>query len=280
MFHLKLSAVPDQPGCGNYYRHDGLGGMTVLAPGDRLAGRVNGDDRGETGMKIEVFSDDESTARAAAKFVAAEAAAAVAARGQFVMAVSGGRTPWIMLRALGNEEVPWERIQIVQVDERVAPAGHPDRNLAHLRENLLEHSPIRAEQIHAMPVESPDLEAAARQYASVLSEIAGSPPRLDLVHLGLGPDGHTASLVPGDSVLDVTDADVAVTGEYQGRRRMTLTYPVINRARRVLWLVTGNEKADTLLRLRNGDPSVPAGRVRQDHGLIFADRAAAGDLAP
>src|SRR6266481_5950992 len=229
-------------------------------------------------MKVEVFSDDESTARAAAKFVATEAAAAVAARGQFVMAVSGGRTPWIMLRALGNEDVPWKRIHVVQVDERVAPAGHPDRNLAHLRENLLDHSPIRAEQIHAMPVESPDLEAAARQYASVLSEIAGSPPRLDLVHLGLGPDGHTASLVPGDSVLDVTDADVALSGPYQGRRRMTLTYPILNRARRVLWVVTGSEKTAMLVRLREGDPSIPAGRVNQERALVLADRAAAGKI--
>ncbi|SRR6266403_1248006 len=230
-------------------------------------------------MKVEVFSDDESTARAAAKFIAAEAAAAVAARGQFVMAVSGGRTPSIMLRALGNEEVPWTRVHVVQVDERVAPADHPDRNLAHLRETLLDHSPIRPEAIHAMPVESRDLEGAARQYASTLGEIAGSPPMLDLVHLGLGPDGHTASLVPGDPVLDVTDADVAVTGVYQGRRRMTLTYPIINRAHRILWLVTGNEKVGPLLRLRKGDPSIPAGRVRQDRAVIFADRAAVGDLA-
>ena len=230
-------------------------------------------------MKMEVFSDDESTARAAAKFIAAEVAAAVSARGKFVMAVSGGRTPWIMLRALGNEKVPWEYIHIVQVDERVAPAGHPDRNLAHLQETLLDHSPIRPEQIHAMPVESPDLKAAARQYASTLVEIAGSPATLDLVHLGLGPDGHTASLVPGEPVLDLTDVDVAMTGVYQGRRRMTLTYPIINRAHRILWLVTGNEKAGMLLRLRKGDPLIPAGRVRQDQAMIFADRAAAGDLA-
>ena len=230
-------------------------------------------------MKIEVFPDDESTARAAAKFIATEARAAVAARGQFMMAVSGGRTPWIMLSALGNEEVPWEHIHVVQVDERVAPAGHRDRNLTHIRENLLDHSPIRPEQIHAMPVEFPGLEDAAKHYAASLSEIAGSPPTLDLVHLGLGPDGHTASLVPGDPVLNVSDRDVAVTGVYQGRRRMTLTYPIINRARRILWLVTGKEKAGMLLRLRNSDPSIPAGRVRQDQAVIFADRAAAGDLA-
>jgi 6-phosphogluconolactonase len=184
-----------------------------------------------------------------------------------------------MLRALADEELPWERIHVVQVDERVAPAGHPDRNLTHIRENLLDRSPIRAEQIHAMPVESPDLEGAAKQYAALLTEIAGSPPTLDLIHLGLGPDGHTASLVPGDPILSVTDVDVGMTGVYQGRRRMTLTYPIINRARRILWLVTGNEKAGMLLRLRKGDPSIPAGRIRQDQAVIFADRTAAGDLA-
>jgi 6-phosphogluconolactonase len=231
-------------------------------------------------MNVEVFADDESTARAAAKFIATEAPAAVAARGRFVMAVSGGHTPWIMLRALADEKLPWEHLQVFQVDERVAPAGDPERNLTHLRETLLEHATIRAEQIHAMPVESSDLEAAARQYAAELRDAAGSPPVLDLVHLGLGPDGHTASLVPGDAVLDISASDVALTGAYQGRRRMTLTYPIINRARRILWLATGKEKHDMLLRLRNADASIPAGRICQDHAVIFADRAAAGVLTP
>jgi len=224
-------------------------------------------------MKIEVFSDDESTARAAAKYIAAEAAAAVAARRRFVMAVSGGRTPWIMLRALASEELPWEHVHVVQVDERVAPAGHPDRNLTHLLESLA-HSPIRPEQIHAMPVESPDLAAGVAQYAATLRYIAGSPPILDLVHLGLGPDGHTASLVPGDPVLNVTDTDIARTGEYQGRRRMTLTCPMINRARRILWLATGSEKGGMLARLRQGDQSIPAGKISQERAVIFADQAA------
>jgi 6-phosphogluconolactonase len=231
-------------------------------------------------MKLEVFADDESAARAAAGMIAAEARSSVAARGRFVMAVSGGHTPWIMMRALAGEEVPWESVHLVQVDERVAPAGDADRNLAHLRESLLDRTPIRSEQIHAMPVESPDLESAAKQYASTLGEIAGSPPKLDLIHLGLGPDGHTASLVPGEPVLDVTDADVAMTGSYQGRRRMTLTYPVINRAHRILWLVTGREKVDMLVRLRKGDPSIPAGRILPNRAVIVADRAAAGNLAP
>jgi 6-phosphogluconolactonase len=131
-----------------------------------------------------------------------------------------------------------------------------------------------------MPMEASDLQAAAARYALTLQEIAGSPPVLDLVHLGLGPDGHTASLVPGDPVLDVADADVALTGVYQGRRRMTLTYPIINRARRILWLVTGSEKAPLLVRLRAGDPSIPAGRIRRDQALVVADRAAAEQLGP
>lgn len=227
-------------------------------------------------MNVEVFADDQSTAEAAAKFIATEAGAAIAARAQFVMAVSGGHTPWIMLRALANEDISWQHIHIVQVDERVAPPGDPDRNLTHLRESLLDHSPIPPENIYAMPVESPNLDAAAVAYASTLVKLAGSPPMLDLVHLGLGPDGHTASLVPADPVLKVTNADVAVTGIYQGRRRMTLTYPVINRARRILWLATGKEKVAMLARLREGDASIPAGRVQQNRAVIFADRAAAG----
>jgi 6-phosphogluconolactonase len=230
-------------------------------------------------VNTQVFADDESTARAAAKCIALEAIAAIAARGKFVMAVSGGRTPWIMLRALANESLPWEHMHVVQVDERVAPIGHADRNLTHLQESLLQHSPIPPAQIYAMAVESPDLETAAAQYASTLSGIAGSPPVLDLVHLGLGPDGHTASLVPGDPVLNVTDRDVALTGVYQERRRMTLTYPIINRARRILWLVTGSEKVGPLARLLKSDASIPAGRIGQDRALLFADRAAAPDLA-
>jgi len=228
-------------------------------------------------MKTEVFADETSAAQAAAKAIAAEARSAAADRGQFVMAVSGGRTPWIMLRTLAEEELPWERIHIFQVDERVAPRGDVDRNLTHIQESLLEHSPIPPEQLHAMPVESLDLESAAREYALLLARISGSPPTLDLVHLGLGPDGHTASLVPGEPVLNVTAADVALTGVYQGRRRMTLTYPILNRARKILWLATGSEKTDALLRLRQSDLIIPAGRISRPQAVIFADRAATGD---
>jgi len=233
---------------------------------------------GEIEMKINVVADADSVASEAAKFIAGEARAAVADHGFFVMAVSGGHTPWVMLRALALEDLPWNSVHIVQVDERIAPAGDPDRNLTHLRESLLEHAPLSPQQIHPMPVESPDLPAACAEYAQTLKTIAGSPPVLDLVHLGLGPDGHTASLVPGDPVCDVDDADVALTGLYQGRRRMTLTYPILNRARRVLWVVTGKEKAEMLPRLLAGDPSIPAGRVRHDHALVMADPAAASQI--
>ena len=226
-------------------------------------------------MKIEILPDADAVARKAADAIAADARASILARGRFVMAVSGGHTPWQMLRALANEDVPWENLHVVQVDERIARAGDPDRNLTHLRESLLEHAPLRPDQIHAMPVEASDLEAAAKRYALTLREIAGTPPVLDLAHLGLGPDGHAASLVPGDPVLNVTDADVALTGVYQERRRMTLTYPMLNRSRRILWLVTGSDKVAALQRLRDGDRSIPAGRIRQDQALILADSAAA-----
>jgi 6-phosphogluconolactonase len=227
-------------------------------------------------MKIETFADAQTVAEQAAGFIAAEARLAIAERGRFVFAVSGGHTPWIMLSALAKEDVDWNKIHLAQIDERVAPAGDPDRNLTHLRESLLEHAPLSPDQIYDMPVESTDLEAGAKEYAQVLASIAGADRVLDLVHLGLGPDGHTASLVPGDPVLEISDADVAVTGVYQGRRRMTLTYPLLDRARRVLWLVTGGEKVDMLKRLNQADPSIPAGRVNQERALVFADRAATG----
>ena len=236
---------------------------------------------GETGgrrVKIEVYLDGDVVARKAAAVIAAAARAAVTSRGRFIMAVSGGHTPWRMLRVLASDELPWQQVYVVQVDERVAPATDPDRNLAHLRASLLDHAPLPPDHIHAMPVEAADLDRAAEQYALTLRDVAGSPPVLDLVHLGLGPDGHTASLVPGDPVLDITDADVAATGSYHGRRRMTLTFPIINRSRLVLWLVTGSEKAATLVRLRDGDRSIPASRVHQDRSLVLADRAAAERL--
>ncbi len=217
-------------------------------------------------VEIEILADAEAVARRGAELVSAQAQAAVADRGRFTFAVSGGRTPWAMFAHLAGR-MPWENVTIYQVDERVAPDGDPDRNLTQLQRSLPAGG---AADVRAMPVESGDLEEAAAAYASAL------PDAFDLVHLGLGPDGHTASLVPGDPVLDVVDRDVAITGAYQGRQRMTLTYPVLNRARQVLWLVSGEDKVDALRRLRAGDRSIPAGRVETRNALVLADEAAAG----
>lgn len=225
-------------------------------------------------MQTEVHGDSRAVANAAAEFIAAESRRCVAERGRFNLAVSGGETPGAMLRALADMAVPWERVHVFQVDERVAPLGDTARNLTQLHECLLAHVPLRSDQVHAMPVEQVDLGAAARSYAAVLCANAGTPPVLDLVHLGLGVDGHTASLVPGDPSLDVMDAEVALVGPYQGHRRMTLAFPAIDRALRVLWVVTGASKAAMLRRLQAADRTIPAGRVRQDRAMLIVDRAA------
>jgi 6-phosphogluconolactonase len=217
-------------------------------------------------LEVEILPDAQAVAERGAEIVAAAAAEAVGTRGRFTLAVSGGRTPWAMFEALYGR-MPWEKVTILQVDERIAPDGDPDRNLTQLQRSL---PPGGAADVRPLPVWAEDLDAAAALYAEAL------PEQLDLIHLGLGPDGHTASLVPGDPVLDVTDRDVAVTGEYQGRRRMTLTYPVLNRGRRILWLVTGDDKVDALARLRAGDQSIPAGRVSTEDAVLLADAAAAG----
>ena len=226
-------------------------------------------------MELDVLRDAEMVAARAAAIIAENARAACLARGRFLMAVSGGHTPWVMLRMLASEEVPWGDVHVFQVDERIAQTGDPDRNLTHLRENLLENAPLDPEHVYAMPVESADPLAAAAAYAMTLQKIAGSPSVLDLVHLGLGPDGHTASLIPDDPVLQVADTDIAITGVYQGRKRMTLTYPVINRARQILWVVTGTDKIKPLGQLLSADSSIPAGRIRRDKALVLADEAAA-----
>jgi 6-phosphogluconolactonase len=227
-------------------------------------------------MQIEILPDADAVARTAAGMIAAEARAAAAARGRFVVALSGGQTPRAMLRALAGEEVPWPSVHVLQVDERFAPAGDRNRNLTHLIEDLLSRAPLPPSQFHAMPVDSPDPAGAARDYSTTLETLAGSPPVLDLVHLGLGTDGHTASLLPNDAALEVTDADVALTGPYKGRRRMTLTYPVFERARRILWVVTGSDKVEVFTRLVAHDPTIPAGRVRSDRAVVVADCAARG----
>jgi 6-phosphogluconolactonase len=224
------------------------------------------------GLELEVVADDRAAARRGAELIAAAGSSAVAERGIFELAVSGGRTPWAMLAILGDlDEMPWAETELFQVDERVAAPGSEDRNLTHLVLGLsLDHQSA----LRPMPVTQRDLDAAAHEYESSL------PDPLDLVHLGLGPDGHTASLVPGDAVLDVSDRRVAVTdGDYQGHRRMTITYPAIAAARRVLWLVTGEEKREPLAKLLAGDDAIPAGRVANDDMVVVADEAAAGRAA-
>lgn len=225
-------------------------------------------------MRLEVFETAEDVAVAAARIIAAAARASIAQRGRFVFAVSGGRTPASMLRALSQEDVPWHGVHVAQVDERLAPSGHGDRNFTGLCEHLLAHVDLPATHIHAMPVEGDAPDAAAAVYQRTLEAIAGVPPVLDLVHLGLGTDGHTASLLPGDAALDVTDRDIALSGVYQGRRRMTMTLPMVNRSRQILWVVPGGDKAPMLARLLAGDEFIPAGRVQRSAAIVLADRAA------
>ncbi|HEU5253120.1 MAG TPA: 6-phosphogluconolactonase [Solirubrobacterales bacterium] len=219
-------------------------------------------------IELEVAGDEKAASRRAAELIAAAGGEAAAERNHFTLAMSGGRSPWAMLAILGElEEMPWDKTELFQVDERVASPGSPDRNLTHM---VLGLSMDHQAALRPMPVTQRDLEAAAQEYESML------PERLDLVHLGLGPDGHTASLVPGDPVLEVTDRRVALTGDYQGHPRMTLTYPAINDARRIVWLVTGPDKVEPLQKLLAGDESIPAGRVRNENMIVVADEAAAG----
>jgi 6-phosphogluconolactonase len=214
--------------------------------------------------EVRVFADPDALALAAAEYVAEQARNAVAQHGSFSFAVSGGRTPWAMFAELASCSVPWAQTVIYQVDERVAPRGDPDRNLTNLEKSLAD---VPA-NIVAMPVEVDDLDAGASAYAEQL------PERFDLVHLGLGPDGHTASLIPGDPVLAVTDRLVAVTQPYQSHQRMTLTYPALARADQILWLVAGAHERDPLALMLHGDASIPAGRVVALQSLVMTDAAA------
>jgi len=219
-------------------------------------------------IELEVAGDEKAASRRAAELIAAAGAEAAAERGRFAFAMSGGRSPWAMLAILGeSEEMPWDRTELFQVDERVAAPGDEARNLTHM---VLGLSMDHQATLRPMPVTQRDLDTAARDYEAQL------PDRFDLVHLGLGPDGHTASLVPGDPVLDVTDRRVAMTETtYQSHRRMTLTYPALNTARRIVWLVTGPDKPEALQKLLAGDESIPAGRVRNEQMVVVADEAAA-----
>ena len=220
-------------------------------------------------IDLEVVADEKAAARRAAELIEAAGVETLAERpGPFSLAMSGGRTPWAMLAILGElEEMPWQATELFQVDERIASPGSEERNLTHM---VLGLSMDHQASLRPMPVTQRDLDAAASEYERTL------PEPLDCVHLGLGPDGHTASLVPDDPVLDVTDRRVAVTETaYQGHRRMTLTYPALAEARRIVWLVTGPEKRDALARLLTADPLIPAGRVENQNMVVVADELAA-----
>ncbi len=219
-------------------------------------------------IELEVCADEKAAARRAAELIAAVGAEAVAQRNNFSLAMSGGRSPWAMLAILGEDErMPWAETELFQVDERIASPGSEDRNLTHMVLGLsMDHQAM----LRPMSVTQRDLEGAARDYESSL------PEPLDCVHLGLGPDGHTASLVPGDPVLEVTDRRVALTETaYQGHPRMTLTYPALASARQIVWLVTGPKKVEPLAKLLAGDTSIPAGRVENPSMIVVADEAAA-----
>jgi 6-phosphogluconolactonase len=241
--------------------------MARPGSGARAAGNI---------VRSEFLPDPGAVAMRAAERIAQVLREAVKERGLCALAISGGTTPWLAFRALAGENVPWDRVHLFQVDERVAPSGDPERNYFHLKEALIDRIAIPSANVHPMPVEGGDLDEGALRYEAVLRRIAGTPPVLDLVQLGLGEDGHTASLLPGDAALQVVDADVAASGLYNGRRRMTLTFPAIDRARCILWLVTGSGKSAALERLRSGDRSIPAGRVRSDRAVLLADKAAGG----
>jgi 6-phosphogluconolactonase len=214
-------------------------------------------------IRVEVLPDPGSVAEHAADLIAQAVRRATSQERRFVWAISGGEGPAPMFRRLRALDLPWHLIDTWQVDERVAPPDDPDRNRSMQRRAL---PPDALDGIRWMPVEDDDLETAAARYAATL------PDRFDVVHLGIGADGHTASLVPGDPVLDVRDRDVAVTGVYEGRRRVTLTYPGLARAERAIWVVTGSEKQDALRKLLAGDQSIPATHVAVPEQVVVTDQ--------
>ena len=225
-------------------------------------------------MKTEIFPQAEQVAARATAYLEQEIRDALTHQKSFSLAISGGRTPWEMLKILSKVDLPWQRINLFQVDERVAPDGHPDRNLTQLFQAIAGTAMVTQLRIFPMPVTAEDLDASAKEYAEVLDEIKEGKG-LDIIHLGLGSDGHTASLVPGDGVLEIQNRLVACTqNPYQGRIRMTLTYPLLNAAKQILWIVTGSEKKEMVQRMLQQDPSIPAGSIRQENALLLVDQAA------
>ncbi|MGH8243759.1 MAG: 6-phosphogluconolactonase, partial [Steroidobacteraceae bacterium] len=206
--------------------------------------------------------------------IAERLAHAVRARGLATLAISGGNTPWGMFERLAAHDLPWNGIHVLQVDERIVPLDHEARNWRRFLTNRLACRVPDANR-HAMPVEIEDFELAATQYANTLTGRAGDPPELDVVHLGIGEDGHTASLFAGDPLLEEQRRWVGVSGRYQGHPRLSLTLPALDRARSIVWLAVGFRRRDAVTRLLAGDPSVPASRVERDRAICFTDPGAA-----
>lgn len=230
-------------------------------------------------MDILVYPEADNVARSAAKFIAEQAAAAIEARGHFLLAVSGGSTPWRMLTNLSTLAVEWEKVHLMQVDERVAPLADAARNWRHIKECLSPCWSRLERNAHPMPVEAGAPDQAARLYADEIAQITGSEPIIDLVHLGLGDDGHTASLVPGDRALAEMQSDVTVAGPYQGHLRLTLTFAALNRARQRLWVVTGEKKHTALNQFLHSEPEIPASWVKDEDTLVMVDNAAMAGTA-
>ena len=230
-------------------------------------------------MTLEIFNNSDEVAEKAAQYIEEKIRTAILTKGSFTMAISGGKTPWQMLKILAKAKLRWEKVFLFKVDERVAPDGNEERNLTQLFKSIEGSGIMTRINVFPMHVISENLEEETKAYAEAIEKVAENG-ELDLIHLGMGSDGHTASLIPGDSVCEVAGAAIAMTTQpYQGRMRMTMTYPLINRAKEILWLVTGEEKAEMLQRLLQQDPSIPAGKVNPTHATIFADKAAAKNLA-
>lgn len=225
-------------------------------------------------METRILEDADAVVEEAARGIAEELAGAVATRGLATVALSGGRAAGPLAETLARQPLPWSRVHVFQVDERQVAWTHPARNARALGV-LLERTALPPAQAHWMPVEARDRAQACRTYQATLRAVAGSPPVLDLVHLGLGEDGHTASLFPGDPAADWRDRDVADTAPHGGFSRMTLTAPVLEAARRLLWVAWGAGKRTAVARLLRADPSVPAGRLPQDRARLVTDRSAA-----
>jgi 6-phosphogluconolactonase len=227
-----------------------------------------------------IAADVPRLVAAAASAIADAAARALAARGRFRIALAGGSTPRALYPAL-VDAIDWTRTGVFFGDERAVPPDHPDSNYRMARETLLGPAGVPRENVVRWRAEDPDLDAAARDYASALAA-AGGPPYLDLALQGLGPDGHTASLFPGTAALSETER-LAVAVEVPGKgARLTLTYPALLGAREIYFLVTGADKAPALAAVLRAGSDLPAARVVQGPVpvTIFCDASAARALDP